>query len=425
MAGVAGALIAAPELPLYHSTADRPARCYPLAAGTAQSAPAAPQPAAASPVVAVPPLPVAATAAPSLPVEPSAAQVPKSASALDLTEGQQRRKGTATNSKWAQYESSGERQQRRLRQVHIGETLSAAVLSTSRLRLLLAALLALLLAARWDAAAVAQATPGGVTAQHWQWQPPVPPAATAAAVASPWASLKDRLQSTVQYARQAAAPLLRAAKGQQAAQPPAKPQSQLVASMLDRVHGQMGAAAASPLGQQANAALQSARRKLSVAAATPAGQQAVAVGLALQARLAAVRSIPAWQQIGAALGMVPRPSTLLQGLYTHLSDLVLRLYAQLAAAARSPLGGQALAVLDRLPPLGALLLLHLSLIGAAAMAMVAAPSLVHSTVSGAGRGLHAALLVHGVVPTGLLFVQHWAPVRQLCMTEEIWLPLTD
>ncbi|PSC68569.1 hypothetical protein C2E20_7808 [Micractinium conductrix] len=57
-----------------------------------------------------------------------------------------------------------------------------------------------------------------------------------------------------------------------------------------------------------------------------------------------------------------------------------RLRGLAAAAAATPAGQRALRLADGLPPLACVLLLDCSLIGAAAAAMAAAPSLVHSTL---------------------------------------------
>lgn len=323
-----------------------------LAAGAQQmvsTAPQLPTPSSAA---------VAAAAATAAARPPAAAEpIPKAASGQDLAaEGQQsRRKGTATNGKWAQYESSGVRVQRRRRDVHAGETLSAAVLSTGRLRLLLAVLLALLLAARWDAAAAAQASPSTAVKQQQRQaraaSPPLP-------ADGPWASLTVRLQGVLQQARQAVA-------GRTPPPAPAQPRWPLLAAAKDRVRGQMAAAAASPIGQQAGKAVKGVQRQAAAASASPAGQQAATAARAVQAWLA----IPC-QRVAAFASALPRPSTVL-----------LRLYGSLAGMASSPAVRQALVAVDRLPPLAALLLLDLSLIGAAAAAMAAAPGLVHSTVS--------------------------------------------
>lgn len=285
----------------------------------------------------------------------------KSASAQSLPD-QQRAKGTATNSKWAQYDSAAPRQRRRLRAVHAGETLSAAVLSTGRLRLALAALLALLLAAHWDAAAVARASSGVATA-------------AGAPAPGPLAEIASRVQGLLHQAREAAAPLLgMQSKEQAAAAAAAKQCHQLFGPALDRLQGQVAAAAAAAAAQQEPlGAGQQLRARLVRGVSAAAGGTCRLYGEA-HSQVAAVRSgsvSPAQAARAAAAAAVQH------------------LHSQLAAVAAAPLGQQVLAAVDRLPPLASLMLLDLSLVGAAAAAMAAAPGLVHSTVrwcrGGGGR----------------------------------------
>lgn len=345
-----------------------------------------------------------------------ATAVRRTTSAQSLPDAQQRRKGTATNDKWAQYAgaaSAEPRQRRRQRSVSAGETLHAAVRSTSRLRLLLAALLAVLLAARWDAAAVGSeaglaGTSGTATDRAVSASQPV-------AVDGPRAALQARLQAAMQQTRAAAAAVLPFKLGskmeqtQPAAAKSSDRRSSVLAGIASRLEGPLAAAAASPAGQKlaaallvarrqleaaatspagmkAAAALQAARRQLDAAAVSPAGQQAsaavqaarAALTSALQAacrQLAAVRASPLGRRAEAALARLP-PAASLPALAR----------AQLAAVAATPAGLRVLQLLDRLPPLASLLLLNLSLVGAAAAAMAAAPGLVHSTVRGGAGG---------------------------------------
>lgn len=312
-------------------------------AGAAKIQAAAPQPGPAAPAAAIATT-AAAAPEPSLAAEFGTA-MRKSTSTQSLPD-QQRAKGTATNAKWARYDSTAPRGPRRLRAVHGGETLSAAVLSTGRLRLLVAALLALLLAAHWDAAAVASTAGSGA--------PPVAP--------GPLAEIATRVQGLLHQARQAAAPLLGSQTKPQAAEAAACQRcKQLLAPALGRVQGQVAAAAA----QQPLTAWQRLRARALPAAAKAAHASCHLYGQA-RGQLAVLRAgdvSPAQAARAAA------------------ASLARHLHAQLAAAVASPLGQQALAVLDRMPPLAAVLLADLSLVGAAAAAMVAAPSLVHSTVS--------------------------------------------
>ncbi len=293
------------------------------------------------------------------PTEP-AGGMHTSASAASLN-SQQRAKGTATNSKWARYDNAAPRQQRRLRQVHFGETLSAAVLSTSRLRLLLAALLALLLAVHWDAASAGGTAGGWAAAQQRQQQQ---------RHAAPLAELASRWQGLVQQARHAAAPLLGRTPEQAAGAAAEKRCHQLWAVWLDPLQARVrDAAAVSAARQQPLAAWQRLEASAAAAAATTASSSCRLYSQAA-ARLAAARAAPhgsAWQLAGEAMGAAVR-----QG------------HAQLAAVAASPLGQQALRYAEALPPLASLLVLELSLVGAAVAAMAAAPRLVHSTVSACG-----------------------------------------
>lgn len=289
------------------------------------------------------------------PAEP-AGGLRTSASAASL-DGQQRAKGTATNSKWAQYSSAAPRQQRRLRQVHLGETLSAAVLSTGRLRLLLAALLALLLAVHWDAASAAGGAAGGwagVQQRQQQRQ------------GAPLAELAARWQGLVQQAKHAAAPLLGRSPEQAAGTAAEKRCRQLWAAWLDPLQARVRDAAATAAAQQQLLTAWQRLEASAAAAGTKAPDGSCRLYSQAAARLAAARAAPhgsARQLATEALGAAVRHS-----------------HAQLAAAAASPLGQQALRYAEALPPLASLLLLELSLVCAAAAAMAAVPRLVHSTV---------------------------------------------
>ena len=342
-------------------------------------APAAAAAAAAAPVADAP---AGATAAapPTAAATEAAADLRKSVSAASL-DSQQRAKGTATNSKWARYDSAAPRQQRRLRQVHLGETLSAAVLSTGRLRLLLAALLALLLAVHWDAAAAAGAATGGGRASAAAQQQ--------RRAQAPLAELAARWQGLVQQAKHAAAPLLGRTPEQAAAAAAEKRCRQLWAGVLDPVQARVADAAATAAAkQQPLAAWQRLEASAALAATAAAGASCRLYGQAaaqVAAARAASRGSP-WRLGRQALAAAVRHG-----------------HAQLAAAAASPLGQQALGYAEALPPLASLLLLELSLVGAAAAAMAAAPRLVHSTVS--GRHLMACLLVG--CSSGLVFVAGW------------------
>lgn len=345
-----------------------------------------------------------------------AAAVRRSASTQSLPDAQ-RRKGTATNDKWAQYAgAAGARPRHRCRQrsVSAGETLHAAVRSTSRLRLLLAALLALLLASRWDAAAMDGGTSGGIAAAGKDRSMPAaqPASAGSQAPEGPWAGLQARWQAAMQQTRAAAAAVLPPFRGLKAQRPEAAAKradswSRMLAGVASRLEGHLAAAAASPAGQKVAAALLVARRQLDAAAASPAGQKVAAALQAARKQVQAAAASPAGQRAGAALQTAraalratwhaacrqlaaARASPLGQRAEAALARLppVASLpelaREQLAAVAATPVGRRALAVLDRLPPLASLLLLDLSLVGAAAAAMAAAPGLVHSTVSRPG-----------------------------------------
>lgn len=323
-------------------------------ATTAAAAPAAvPATAASPPVAAGGPVPPSDT-----PPEPSGLRTSASAASLD---SQQRAKGTATNSKWARYDSAAPQQQRRLRQVHFGETLSAAVLSTGRLRLLLAALLALLLAVHWDAASAAGAAGSGWAAVQQRQQQ---------RHGAPLAELAARWQGLVQQAKHAAAPLLGRTPEQAAGAAADKRCRQLLAACLDPLQARVRDAAATAAALQQPLGTWQRLEASAAAAATATVGTSCRLYSQAAARLAAARAAPqgtAWQLAREAVGAAVRQA-----------------HAQLAAAASSPLGQQALAYAEAFPPLASLLLLELSLVGAAAAAMAAAPRLVHSTVRRSG-----------------------------------------
>lgn len=341
-----------------------------------------------------------------------------SAAAQPLPDAQHRRKGTATNHKWAQYAggaaAAAPRQRRQQRTVSAGETLHAAVRSTSRLRLVLAALLAVLLAGRWDAAAVGRSSSGagGISGDVVAAGVPVAESAGEQAPDGPWAALQAHWQAAMQQAQAAATAVLPsrfkpASMAQQAGATDKASDSRasVFASMAGKLDRQLAVAAASPAGQQVKAALLVTRRQLHAAAASPAGQQAAAALLALRKRMEAAAASPAGQQAGAALqaaraalgdarqaassqlasawaSPAGRRAAAVLAQLPPLATLPALARGRLAAAAGTPAGQRALQALDRLPPLASLLLLELSLVGAAAAAMAAAPTLVHSTVSG-------------------------------------------
>ena len=336
----------------------------------------------------------------------------------------QQPKGTATNSKWAQYAAPGAaaRPKRQLRRVSAGETLSAAVLGTSRLRLLLAALLAVLLASRWDAAAVAKAGAG-----HGS-QPAAPAAAAVSASARPWTELGARWQGLVQQARSAVSSLPslgRVVKEHEEAQR----QPQLLAGLARKVKAQVAAAAASPAGRQAAAAAQLLHSRLSEAAASPACRQAAAAVQALRAQAAAAAGSPAGQAAAAVAQAVraklvaaaasPAAQQAKAGL-ARLVGLPQLLHARLEALAAVPAVQAALDTAARLPPLAAVALLSLSLIGAAAAALAAAPSLVHSTVSEVAVADPAGSLEAWGSPAGRPAA---CRLQHLCASSSQWPPL--
>ena len=362
---------------------------------TPEPLPAAAAPPTTQPTASPPPAPAAAPAQPAAGIPPSAST------------GSLRSKGTATNEKWAQYASAdaGVARPRRVRRsVSVGETLHAAVRSTSRLRLALAALLAVLLAGRWDAAALASG--GGCAPAPSLLRQPAAEAPPAAGAAVGPSGLQAGWHGAVQQLRRAAAAafpsLLCQLEG--LATPPPPPPSGLAATLAGKAKGQLAALAATRAGQKASAALHAMQRQLAAAAASPAGQHAGAALRAVRVQLAAAAASPAGQQAAAGVAAArqlltgarsaaarqlaaARASAAGQRAEAALSTLShaaaaapQRLRGLAAAAAATPAGQRALRLADGLPPLACVLLLDCSLIGAAAAAMAAAPSLVHSTV---------------------------------------------
>jgi hypothetical protein len=269
--------------------------------------------------------------------------------------------------------------------------LTAAVQGTSRLRLVLAALLALLLATRWDAVAVAKTTAASSS-------PPSEAelfAAARAAAASPpsspleelgasWQGLVRRVNAALSslpwlpWSKQAASKPLTALP------PPAK-QPRLVARLEAKLRRHAGAmvvspagqlllsklaaASRSPLGRWAAAAVHALEAQAAAAARSPAGVKLAAAAQQAKAALAAAAASPHAQRVRAALERLP-----------PLRFVPRLLQARLAAAAAQPVVQQALDAAERLPSMASLALLSLSVIGASAVALAAAPTLVHSTV---------------------------------------------
>lgn len=415
------------QQPAPESQLQTPAAAPPTAAASAatatRAAGAAPGAVAArsSAVPSAQPISAAsATPGTALAAEMSAAVRKMPASVPSLGEAQQRVKGTASNGKWAQYEGSQggvPRTRRRQRTVSAGETLHAAVRSTSRLRLLLAALLAVLLAGRWDAAAVIKAGTAGST--HVEPATAAPSATTPSTLppqAGSSPGLWGRLQAQWEQALAAFAPLTQGREkeiphGRQAAPTKSSSFAGLLAGQLELVQGQLAAAgaavtaaaSATPAGQRAGAAVQQVRRQLAAAAASPAGQHASEAIQAARRQLAAAAASPAGQhtraaarsagkglaaagswagvQLGAARSSyLGQQAAAAIARLPPLARLPGLLQGRLTAAAVTPVGRQVMAFLDRTPPLASLLLLDLSLVGAAAAAMAAAPGLVHSTL---------------------------------------------
>ncbi|KAI3424910.1 hypothetical protein D9Q98_008294 [Chlorella vulgaris] len=302
-------------------------------------------------------------------------------------------KGTATNSKWAQYAApgGGTRPRRALRRVTAGETLTAAVQGTSRLRLLLAALLALLLATRWDAVAVAKTTATSSSAPSEAELFAAARAAAASPPSSPLEELGASWQGLVRRVNAALSSLpwlpwskQAASKPLTALPPPAK-QPRLVARLEAKLRRHAGAmvvspagqlllsklaaASRSPLGRWAAAAVHALEAQAAAAARSPAGVKLAAAAQQAKAALAAAAASPHAQRVRAALERLP-----------PLRFVPRLLQARLAAAAAQPVVQQALDAAERLPPMASLALLSLSLIGASAVALAAAPTLVHSTL---------------------------------------------